>query len=337
MRSALKSLASGILLALFIAGMGGGEVRAADAPAAPSPKPAAPPKPPPTPPTYPDVAYGPDQAQVLDIYVPKGNGPFPVYFWIHGGGWRGGAKRGFIPELDHLLAAGVAVVSVEYRLVQVTQQENISPPVAGVLADNRHALQFVRLHAADWRLDPSRIVVGGSSAGACSALYLGCEGEKADPASRDPLEHESTKVLGVVADAAQASLDPRQMQAWLPGIQWGYWAFAEPDFAHFLADRDKWMPDLQRYSPDLLLTKDAPPILFSFSQTLPKPGEHPPPAQLVHSPLWGVGFQKLAQAKGVECYLYYPGHPTEKYGTGLNFILHQLGVDAKPPTPPASR
>ena len=46
------------------------------------------------------------------------------------------------------------------------------PPVTAVLGDARRALQYCRLHAAQWRLDPDKIVVAGGSAGAASALYL---------------------------------------------------------------------------------------------------------------------------------------------------------------------
>lgn len=31
--------------------------------------------------------------QTLDLYVPAGNGPFPLIIWIHGGGWHGGDKE----------------------------------------------------------------------------------------------------------------------------------------------------------------------------------------------------------------------------------------------------
>src|SRR5690349_19667829 len=39
-----------------------------------------------------DVAYGPHERNKLDVFTPKGDGPFPVVVLVHGGGWQGGNK-----------------------------------------------------------------------------------------------------------------------------------------------------------------------------------------------------------------------------------------------------
>jgi len=279
-------------------------------------------------PSIPDVAYGPDPKQTLDIYLPSGAGPFPVFFWIHGGGWRGGDKVGGTPNPGPYLQAGCAVVSVNYRLLTSSQSEVVSLlPFDNVLSDNRRSLQFVRQHAVDWHLDPVRIVVAGSSAGAVSALYLGCAGDTANAQSADPLERVSTKVAGIAAEDAQTSMDPQRVREWVPGMFDAHSPEA-PLFEQFLAHREKLLPQISKYSPDFLLTKAAPPIYFSYGHGMPASDSAPSTAALLHSPLWGVGFQKLAQARGVECYLQYPGHPAEKYGSISAFTLHQLGLSA---------
>jgi acetyl esterase/lipase len=274
----------------------------------------------------------------------SGTGPFPVLIWIHGGGWFAGTKEEKVcdgspkPWLDH----GCAVVSVEYRLIADARAQKISPPVAAVLGDNRRSLQYVRLHAADWNIDPNKIVVGGGSAGSMSALYLGTEGEQANPQSADPVERVSTKVLGVWAENAQGSLDPQHIHDWLPGCAYAYWAFESdgptlftdaglPYFDKFLAERDKWLPEIKKYSPDWLLTKDSAPIYFTFGQKLPAPDTKPWPHsdQLVHCPLWGVAFEKLAKEKGVPCYDQYPGHPVPEFHGVMDFLFHQMGMTLK--------
>ncbi|HZK98154.1 MAG TPA: hypothetical protein VFC67_28380 [Prolixibacteraceae bacterium] len=41
-----------------------------------------------------DIAYATTSpAQKLDVYLPEGNGPFPVILSIHGGAFKGGDKR----------------------------------------------------------------------------------------------------------------------------------------------------------------------------------------------------------------------------------------------------
>jgi acetyl esterase/lipase len=288
------------------------------------------------PPTYADVAYGSDPKQRFDVYCPAGKGPFPVLFWVHGGGWFTGDKIPDTTEPESYLKAGVAVVSINYRLIGNAVAEKILPPVTAVLGDARRALQYCRLHAAEWRLDPDKIVVAGGSAGAASALYLACEGEQANAASADPVERVSTKVLGAMAAIAQTSIDPEHTHEWNPGCDWGYWACEPPAenkggnmdlFNKYLADRERWLPVIKSYSPEWLMTKETPPIYFSYSQPPPAPGTTPPSSALVHSPLWAIGFMKMAQEIGVKCYLQYPGHPVPEYKGGASeFILRELGV-----------
>lgn len=116
---------------------------------------------------YLDVAYASESPnQCMDIYLPEeGEGPFPVLFHIHGGGFAIGDKRD-----DHMdtylkfLKKGIAVASIEYRL----SGEAIFP--AAVL-DCREAIRFARTHAADYQLDPEHFgVIGGSAGGNLSAM-----------------------------------------------------------------------------------------------------------------------------------------------------------------------
>jgi len=44
----------------------------------------------------------------------------------------------------------------------------------------------------------------------------------------------------------------------------------------------------------------------------------------VHSPAWGLGFQKLAHEAGVVCHVKYPGHPTEGYQDIWDFLVKEL-------------
>ncbi len=116
---------------------------------------------------YLDVAYAQESPnQRMDIYLPEeGDGPFPVLFHIHGGGFAIGDKRD-----DHMdtylkfLKKGIAVGSIEYRL----SREAVFP--AAVL-DCREAIRFARTHAQAYRLDAAHIgVIGGSAGGNLSAI-----------------------------------------------------------------------------------------------------------------------------------------------------------------------
>ena len=125
-------------------------------------------------PAFADVAYADASVtQLLDIYLPEGEGPFPVVINFHAGGFAFGDK-GDIPATvgDALLDAGYAVVGVGYRL----SAEATFP--AAVL-DARAAVRFLRANAAAYRLDPDRMAAFGQSAGGNLAAMLGTTGDDA--------------------------------------------------------------------------------------------------------------------------------------------------------------
>ena len=114
---------------------------------------------------FPNRPYGEDSRQAVDIYLPdEGQGPFPVVFYLHGGGWTGGARYDaqmapFIKAINH----GYAFVSIGYRLVpHVRYPDN--------LLDVRRALRWISDNAETYMLDTSRCALCGASAGGQLAL-----------------------------------------------------------------------------------------------------------------------------------------------------------------------
>ena len=146
-------------------------------------------------PTYADVVYGHAGGRdlLLDAYIVESSEPTPVLIFIHGGGWRGGSKqfRSTFP-LNDLYPAGISIVSVEYRFSDVA----IHP---AQVEDCTRAVQFVRHKAKEWNIDPARVGVMGSSAGAHLALMVGLRDDAADPDSDDPVERRSSRVSCIVS------------------------------------------------------------------------------------------------------------------------------------------
>lgn len=118
---------------------------------------------------YQDVAYA-DRSELekLDIYLPdKGDGPFPVIVFIHGGAWCMGDKDDMqVEPFMALLQDGYAVVSVNYRL---TGEEGFP---AGLM-DCKTAIRFLKANAEKYHLDVERIGLAGDSAGANLVLMIG--------------------------------------------------------------------------------------------------------------------------------------------------------------------
>lgn len=113
-----------------------------------------------------DVSYGPSPAQTMDIFLPdEGEGPFPLFIHIHGGGFAVGDKRdGHVKKLLDSIQKGYAFASINYRL----SDEAIFP--AAVL-DCRQAIRFLKANASKYSIIPERIgTIGGSAGGNLSAM-----------------------------------------------------------------------------------------------------------------------------------------------------------------------
>jgi hypothetical protein len=200
-------------------------------------------------------------------------------------------------------------------------------PVSYVANDACRVVQFLRANAAKWNLDPKRIAVGGGSQGALPALYVACATDQANPDSADPVERASSRVTCAAAYRSQPSIDPKRMQEWVPGVEWGAPALGY-SFQESLQRREKLLPIIAKWSPDALLHKGCPPIYFENEWGLTQPEGITETNYKVHSPAWAIGFQKLAQQAGAVCHVKYPGHSTPGYQDIWDFLVKELKAPA---------
>lgn len=118
-----------------------------------------------------DVEYARTQGSSLklDAYLPNGTGSFPAAIIVHGGGYTGGDKRKNVaPLFDPLVKAGFTVFSISYRLAP--KHRHPAP-----VEDIRSAIQYVRSHAKEYKVDSQRIVLIGESAGGSLASLVGAQ------------------------------------------------------------------------------------------------------------------------------------------------------------------
>jgi acetyl esterase/lipase len=103
----------------------------------------------------------------MDTHIPDGPGPFPTAILVHGGGWVAGDKEQYITYLfDPLTQAGFVWFSINYRLAP----EHTFPAATNDVA---HAIAYAKKHAAEYKVDPKRIVLIGESAGGHLVSYVG--------------------------------------------------------------------------------------------------------------------------------------------------------------------
>ncbi|MDB6128062.1 MAG: alpha/beta hydrolase fold protein [Verrucomicrobia bacterium] len=289
------------------------------------------------PPTVANVAYGRDEHQILDFWQAPSKEPTPLVLFIHGGSWLNGDKTeltryDYAGDVAKYLAAGISVVSINYRFVSQAFAAGVKPPVQWPMQDAARALQFIRSKAGEWHLDKKRIALSGGSAGACSALWLAMHDDLANENSGDPVERESTRVWCAAVLSAQTTLDPRQMVEWTPNSVYGGHAFgfmSRPDdaktarrpFAEFLAARETILPWIKEYSPFEQASPGDPPIYLIYLKPpmLGRNQEDP-----THTVNFGVKLEERLRAVGVECELVYPGAPNVKHPAIQDYLIEKL-------------
>jgi acetyl esterase/lipase len=179
-----------------------------------------------------DVSYGSavDQNGVtqdlkLDIYEPAGdtNQKRPAMIWVHGGSFSSLDKTSgeLVTEATDLAKKGYFNVSINYRLYGPGCSASGAAGQIGcvqAMIDAQHdaqaAVRFLRKNATTYRIDPDRIAIGGSSAGAITALHVAANSE--DPgtsgnpgfssAVRGAVSLSGAKIIGAPMTAGDAPI-----------------------------------------------------------------------------------------------------------------------------------
>jgi acetyl esterase/lipase len=150
----------------------------------------------------------------LDLFRPAPDGaeperPLPAVVYLHGGGWRLGARDMTSPAfrdwrpglLDRVASAGFAVVCPDYRL-------SGEAPFPAQLDDVHRALDWVTNSGAEHGIDPDRILLWGDSAGGHLAALAAMRG-KARPGIRGVVAwYPVTDLVGIQGDADAIGGEP---------------------------------------------------------------------------------------------------------------------------------
>ena len=117
-----------------------------------------------------DVPYTSERA--LDVFAPQQPGKWPVVIFLHGGGLNKGSVKG----VSRVIAGrGAVVFAPTWRSSESTVLDEQSQPVG--YNDAACAVRFARANAADYRGDPSRIVLIGHSAGGAAGATIALAGD----------------------------------------------------------------------------------------------------------------------------------------------------------------
>lgn len=167
---------------------------------------------------------------LLDVYEPTGDTitERPAIVWVHGGSFAVGDKTSpeLVDQANTFGRKGYLNVSINYRLEPpgCSGGGPITTCVSAIqeaMQDAQTAVRFLRTNAATYGIDDTRIAIGGSSAGAITALNVGFRSAE-DPTAAvgAAVALSGSNILGAIGAGDAPSLlfhgtvDPLVPYAW---------------------------------------------------------------------------------------------------------------------------
>jgi acetyl esterase/lipase len=203
-------------------------------------------------------------ALTFDVFTPKEGANGAAVIWTVSGGWFSSREAINLDFLKELLARGYTVFAVMHG-----SQPKYTIPEA--IADMNSSVRYIRLHAADFRIDPARIGISGGSAGGHLSLMQGTAGDLGDPAAKDPVARTSSRVQAVACffpptdflnygTPGYAWLNRGPKDAFKPPFDFHQW---NPNLKIFeVVDEPTRLKIAREISPVYHVTNDDPPTLI---------------------------------------------------------------------------
>jgi acetyl esterase/lipase len=150
------------------------------------------------------LAYGPEKAQFVDLWLPAGKGPHQVVVLVHGGCWQSSYGLDLMDwAADDLRRRGVAVWNIEYR--RLGEPGGGYP---GTFQDVGKAMDLLGASAGKYGLKLDQVVAIGHSAGGHLALWAAARSRlpNASPLrTADPQRIDAVIAIGGLGDLQSPS------------------------------------------------------------------------------------------------------------------------------------
>lgn len=267
-------------------------------------------------PDFVDVQYGKYDLNKFDFWKAKSEGATPLVVYIHGGGFTSGTKEKVPGKLVmRLLDLGISVMSINYRLTP----EAVFPQH---YMDCARAIQFIRFNAREYNIDPTRIGASGSSAGACTSLWIAFHDEMADPENSDPVLRMSTRLSCAAITSGQTTLDPEVIKKIIGELALKH-SFMKGAFFGLKADEmnsQQARELIKRGSPITHLTADDPPVWAFYSVT----GIPQNVSEAIHHINFGILLKEKMDDLGIECVVRNPENSKTPTQESVDFYSKHL-------------
>jgi len=267
-------------------------------------------------PTYQDISYGTSgEYNTLDLWLADSTNPTPLVVFIHGGGFYEGSKENIYTQhyyqkedsslVDIFLDSGISVASINYRLTQnhpewaYTQEWYDNNPVPAAMSDSGEAISFLRTHAEEYNIDPSKIAATGFSAGGGISLWLAFNDDISPLAKPNCIGPWN----------AQSTYDPRVISELLSDTDlyknFYVLTFYDIDDSSFdLSQADEYNILFRDASPINYVSEGDPPVFMYY----PKVSLYNADGTLtdnIHNPIFGISASTYFDDFNIPYELYY--------------------------------
>ncbi len=149
-----------------------------------------------------DVVYGQKDGMglTLDVLIPETKTKNIGVIFIVSGSWK--SRKNTNPEDEEKQRRqhwAQGLLNGGYTLFLVRHSSSPRYFVPEMIGDIRRAVRFIRLHAKDYGIDPSRIGISGASSGGHLALMAALNADDGKADAKDPVERVSSRVQAIVA------------------------------------------------------------------------------------------------------------------------------------------
>ena len=169
-----------------------------------------------------DQIYGHNVSQTgvptdlrFDLYEPTGDTAElrPLLVWVHGGSFVGGNENSpeIVDQANHFARKGYVNASISYRLSATGCTRIDAVCVQSILhatEDAQAAVRYFRANAATYGIDPDRIAIAGTSAGAITAMNVGFGAEASESSGTPGVSSEVSGAVALSGARLLGSCDP---------------------------------------------------------------------------------------------------------------------------------
>ena len=144
-----------------------------------------------------EIIYGRKDGMALTMVrlAPKKNSNGKAIINVLSGSWISNYNAPW--GMSHAIRTSYIYLDKGYTVFAVLPSSQPRYAIPDIISDVKRAVRFIRYNANEYNIDGNHIGITGESAGGHLSLVVGLSDDKIDTASKDPVNHVSSRVQAV--------------------------------------------------------------------------------------------------------------------------------------------